>query len=211
MKHILVGFHGSERGRDAIELARALAHAIRAKLTVVTVITRQSRTEREAADDRLAGYVTAHLSDLGIAVEARCVESSSPAVGSSQLAGSTGADLVVLGSSRRGAIGRIVPGGTAKRLLRDSPCGVAVASRGFASQRDTDWHPLSESQDEFALRVIGVGYDGSPEGEEACGSSPGRHRRFSRRDCGPPRSWRWCSELVERRRGVAPSGTPRCN
>jgi nucleotide-binding universal stress UspA family protein len=167
MKHILVGFHGSEEGRDAIDLAQALAGAAGATLTVATVIGRHDHAEREAATERLAGYVTAHLGDLEIAVEARCVVASSSAGGLRELAVSTGADLIVLGSSRRGPIGRIVPGGTAKRLLRDAPCGIAVAPRGFASRPDSKWHPLSELPEEFALRVIGVGYDGSPEAEEA--------------------------------------------
>lgn len=167
MKHILVGFHGSEEGRDAIDLAQALAGATGATLTVATVIGRHSPTEREAAADRLAGYVTAHLGELEIAVEARCVVASSPAAGLRELAVSTGADLIVLGSSRRGPIGRIVPGGTAKRLLREAPCGIAVAPRGFSARGDSERRPLAQPPEEFVLRVIGVGYDGSPEAENA--------------------------------------------
>lgn len=86
-----------------------------------------------------------------------------------ELALARGADLVVVGTTHRGPLGRIVPGATALRLLAQAPCAVAVAPAGFARPGDPEsgWRPLSESGRDSGLRVIGVGYDGSPASEEA--------------------------------------------
>jgi nucleotide-binding universal stress UspA family protein len=66
-------------------------------------------------------------------------------------------DLVVLGSTHRSQIGRVVPGSTVARLLGEARCAAAVAPPGFSGADDTD----------ICLRVIGVGYDGSPAAREA--------------------------------------------
>ncbi|HEX3239541.1 MAG TPA: universal stress protein [Solirubrobacterales bacterium] len=79
------------------------------------------------------------------------------------------ADLVVLGSTHRGPIGRVIPGATVERLLGHPPCAVAVAPPGFGRSEDGDsgWRPLSGDVDDPGLRVIGVAYDGSGAAEEA--------------------------------------------
>lgn len=65
-----------------------------------------------------------------------------------------GAGVVVLGPTHRHALGRVLPG-TARRLLHDGHCAVAVAPAGFADRAD---HPL---------RRIGVGYEPTREGRAA--------------------------------------------
>jgi nucleotide-binding universal stress UspA family protein len=88
-----------------------------------------------------------------------------------ELARSERADLVVLGSTHRGPVGRIVPGATVGHLLSEAPCPVAVAPPGFgrASDGDLGWHPLSPEADDSGIRVIGVGFDGSPAAHGALG------------------------------------------
>jgi nucleotide-binding universal stress UspA family protein len=78
------------------------------------------------------------------------------------------ADLIVLGSTHRGPIGRVVPGATAERLLGEAPCAVAVAPAGFGRPADGDsgWRPLTGDED-AALRVIGVGFDGTGAAQRA--------------------------------------------
>lgn len=80
-----------------------------------------------------------------------------------------GADLVVLGSTHRGAVGRIMPGTTMEHLLGEAPCKVAVAPPGFGDHADGDsvWQPLSGDAEDVGLRVIGVGYDGSRASHQA--------------------------------------------
>jgi nucleotide-binding universal stress UspA family protein len=58
-----------------------------------------------------------------------------------------GADLIVVGSSSRGLLGRILAGDDVRETLRSAPCAVAVAPRGFATA-------------EHSITRIGVGYDG---------------------------------------------------
>jgi nucleotide-binding universal stress UspA family protein len=86
-----------------------------------------------------------------------------------QLARAEGADLVVLGSTHHGPVGRIVPGTTVGRLLADAPCAVAVAPPGFGehSEFEAEWRPLRGDLEDAGMRVVGVGYDGSRAAAEA--------------------------------------------
>jgi nucleotide-binding universal stress UspA family protein len=65
-----------------------------------------------------------------------------------------GADLVAVGSSRRGLLGRVRIGDDASAALNGAPCSIAIA-------------PTNYSQQPGAMRAIGIGYDGSPESEHA--------------------------------------------
>ncbi len=64
------------------------------------------------------------------------------------------ADLIVVGASGRGAMGRVFLGDDASSTLNGAPAAVAVAPRGFATAT-------------HAVKRIGVGYDHSPESEQA--------------------------------------------
>jgi nucleotide-binding universal stress UspA family protein len=79
------------------------------------------------------------------------------------------ADLVVLGSTGRGPFGRVVPGTTLGRLLGQASCAVAVAPPGFAQGEagELRWRLLNGDAGDVGLRVIGVGFDGSPAAHEA--------------------------------------------
>jgi nucleotide-binding universal stress UspA family protein len=70
------------------------------------------------------------------------------------LAETESADLVVVGSSRRGVVGRAFLGDDTRAALNGAPCAVAVAPTGYGE------HPGE-------IRRVGVGYDGSPESEHA--------------------------------------------
>lgn len=81
------------------------------------------------------------------------------------------ADLVVLGSTHRGPLGRIVPGTTMEHLLSGAPVAVAVAPPGFADRADAEsvWQPLDGQGEDTGMRVIGVGFDGSSGSRTALG------------------------------------------
>lgn len=89
--------------------------------------------------------------------------------GLAQLARSNEADLIVLGSTHRGPIGRVLAGATVERLLGEAPCAVAIVPPGFGRPADGDlgWRPLSGDADDVGMRVIGVGFDGSGSAREA--------------------------------------------
>ena len=65
-----------------------------------------------------------------------------------------GADLLVVGSSRRGLLGRVFIGDDTRAALNGAPCAIAIAPAGY-------------SQQPVAMREIGVAYNGSPESEHA--------------------------------------------
>ena len=82
------------------------------------------------------------------------VAEGSPAAGLHDLAEREHASLVVIGSSQRSRVGRIVPGGTGERLLSGSPSPVAIAPAGYAAS-------------EPRLRSVGCGFDDSQESRVA--------------------------------------------
>lgn len=65
------------------------------------------------------------------------------------------ADLIVVGSSGRGLLGRILAGDDVIATLRCAPCAVAIAPHGFLSQADDP------------IACIGVGYDGRAHAQAA--------------------------------------------
>lgn len=85
-------------------------------------------------------------------VDARVVEGHSPARALHDLSEDEHAALIVIGSTHRGAIGRVVPGTVAERLLTGAACPVAVAPAGYA---ETDAPPK--------LELVGVAFDSSEE------------------------------------------------
>lgn len=66
------------------------------------------------------------------------------------------ASLLVLGSSRRGLVGRVLPGAVTDRLLHGAPCPVAVAPGGFSFEDAGD-----------GPRLIGVAFTDTPDGRAA--------------------------------------------
>jgi nucleotide-binding universal stress UspA family protein len=64
--------------------------------------------------------------------------------------------MLVIGSSRRGSLGRVLPGAVTDRLLHGAPCPVAVAPRGFSFDDAID-----------GPRLIGVAFVDTPEGHAA--------------------------------------------
>lgn len=84
------------------------------------------------------------------------------------LAHSEEADLVVLGPTHREGFGRLFPGATVDRLSKEPPGALAVAPRGFGSgDGGEEWQPFDGDGKDSGLRVIGVGFDGSPSSRAA--------------------------------------------
>jgi nucleotide-binding universal stress UspA family protein len=159
---ILVGYDGPERGGEAIALAETLRDPDTGTLLLTSayppaplpvggfVGPQDIEVLREQAEDLLA-VARASLPDRE-RVLIRAIPSDSAARVLSEVAEAEHADLVVVGSSRRSALGRLLPGTTAERLLHDAPCPVAVAPRGYTAGD---------------IRRIGVAYDGSSEADAA--------------------------------------------
>ncbi len=75
-----------------------------------------------------------------------------------ELAEVPGADLLVIGSSRSGLLGRALIGDDTRAALNSARCAVAIAI-AIA--------PAGYGQQPAVFREIGVGYDESPESDHA--------------------------------------------
>jgi len=167
---ILVAYVPSEQGADARALGIDLAAACGADLLLVSVVAavwiehigeqtgpavvHGGARERAASALKEAAGELAGMPGIGH-VERRLEASSSPARGLHDTAVSELADLIVVGSSHHGPVGRVLLGSVGERLLSGAPCAVAIAPHGHAAR---------ESR---RIGVIAIAFDGSPEAELA--------------------------------------------
>lgn len=158
---LLVGFDGSDGGRDALELARTMGAPAEASALVVAVIPYGplpvdfEALEEDAAKEAEPLFEEARERLEGLTVETRGFGGGSPAGVMTEIAEAEEVDLVVVGSPHRGAIGRALIGSVAESLLHGAPCAAVVAPRGYAAERHEPF------------RQIAVAYDGTPEAKAA--------------------------------------------
>jgi nucleotide-binding universal stress UspA family protein len=171
---IAVGDDGGGSGTDALALGELLARTTSSRLLVVRAVDDSGADDSAADAERLATEIDGVLAASSTSAEAR-VLTGAAAEALQQLAESDArVGTLVVGSTHRAGVGRVLPGSTAGRLLSGAPCSVAVAPRGYASNPrfDADTGPraggassakrpsLRPSED---LRVVDVGFDASPE------------------------------------------------
>jgi nucleotide-binding universal stress UspA family protein len=159
-EHAIVGVDGRPTGRDAIALASRLVSQ-GGRLTLANVHAGELRpvsvaTPAMVADEREASHELLEREREQAEVEAELVSfiAPSPGRGLHDLAEERGADLLVVGSSSRGVLGRAMLGDDTRASLNGAPCAVAIAARGYAE------HPQP-------LARVGVGYDDSQESRTA--------------------------------------------
>jgi nucleotide-binding universal stress UspA family protein len=160
-KRILVGVDGREGGRDALALAATLqrvgggeivaAHVYLYDRTVPFPDTQQLEV---VLQEDLLTTLEAELRASGVAARAIIARDLAPARALHAAAERERADLIVVGSCHRAGADRVLAGDDATSTLHGAPCAVAVAPHGYA-------------EDAHDLRLIGVGYDGSPESDRA--------------------------------------------
>jgi nucleotide-binding universal stress UspA family protein len=158
---ILVGYDGSDGGRDALELTRVLAEATDVGVLVVTVlpygplpIPYEILEEEEAERARpLFEEARERLGELEI--ETRAFGGGSPAGVINDLAEREQVETIVVGSPHRGPVGRTLIGSVADGLLHGAPCEVMAAPRGFAAE------------EHGPFRTIAVAYDDTEEAKAA--------------------------------------------
>jgi len=166
---IIVGLALRDDDAAPLALARRLADVSGCPLALVTACPREvparmhaptyavamrehAAAQLQTAAEGLRGDrdVTTHVAD------------GSPSGVLHRVAEALGAAAIVVGSTHRGAIGRVLIGDVAAGLLHGSPCPVAVAPRGY---------------DAAELRRIGVAFDGTPESDEALAAAVGLAER----------------------------------
>jgi nucleotide-binding universal stress UspA family protein len=179
-KAILVGYDPRKRDLAPVDFGAELAAVTGAALIVASVQARSPVVPidpegtlpygiAQVDEDLLADCTPAieqveiELRARAIKVDCRILEGMSAAQALQEAVEGEDAGLLVVGSSRRSGLGRVLAGSTAQRLLHGSPCPVAVVPR--------DWKPAER------FRTIGAAYVDTPEGHEALRSAHALARR----------------------------------
>lgn len=164
MKKIIVGFDGTNQAKDALHLGAAIADVFDAQLIVASAIeygpdpfleTEGYEDYNKIKAEHFEQVFNQARAELGSRDFERRELRNTAAHGLTDLAEVTKADLIAVGSTHRGPIGRVFAGTVAARLFHGAPCAVMVASRGWSDR------------EHVGLGLIGVGYDGSDESTQA--------------------------------------------
>lgn len=149
---IIAAFDPYAEGYAPVELALAAGRATGARVVAVAVYP-WGLSEPEPDPDSEA-QVDAALARLheAIDVEVKLTKDLSVPGALHRLARMWEAGLIVVGSTDRGAAGRVLTGSTAQRLLQGAPCPIALAPHGYREAR---------------LATIAVGFVDTPEGRAA--------------------------------------------
>lgn len=160
---VLVGVDDDQGGRDAITLGKLLAgsggaltfaHIFHADRPMPWAFQDPVLPDRAEAAHQLLEHAA---TEAGVSAHLRWEGAPSVGRGLHEVAEAIGADVLVVGSSRHGLLGRVRLADDTHAALNGAPCAIAVAPAGFA--HETTGVP----------REIGVAYDGSPESEHALG------------------------------------------
>ena len=158
--NVIVGVDGREGGRDAAALAAMLA-ASDAVVSLVHVTTSTPIANRAtvrdlafADEESLPLVLDQEIELCGGGAQLTRIPATSVGAGLEDVARRRGADLIIVGASRRHGIARLFVGDDVAAVMHHAPCAVAIAPAGYAE------HPRVPAR-------IGVAYDGSPESEVA--------------------------------------------
>ena len=160
---VIVGVDGSQRSVEALALADLLGPALGRPVVIAYVhpygklSSLLSEGEYEALIREVAESTFDQIREHLPSVPERrmqLVSDESPAAGLHTLAEREAAALIVIGSSHRSNIGRILVGGTGERLLSGASAPVAVAPAGYTAPGR-------------GIQTLGCGFDGSQESQRA--------------------------------------------
>ena len=160
---ILIALDPSKSPLDPLNLGGKLARRMDLPVLLVTVFVHHPLLAGPETEGQVAGRAGAQedLLELGRTLDGVTVEdalvlaSSSPARAVHELSTTPSTALVVVGSTTRGPVRRVLPGSVAQQLLSGAACPVAVAPHGYHEQQTRE------------LTTVGVAFDGSAEAEQA--------------------------------------------
>jgi nucleotide-binding universal stress UspA family protein len=170
---IVVGYDPGRRDQAPVEFGVAAAKFTGAPLIIAAVhasaaalgLEGQGIVEEQLEDTagESLDHIAQELRRQGVDAECRALAGTSAPRALHEAAAEFGAGLLVLGSTDRGAVGQVLPGSTAQRLMHGAPCPIAVVPRSWESGG--------------GLRTIGVAYVDTPEGHEALDGAVALARR----------------------------------
>ncbi|MEA2292111.1 MAG: hypothetical protein QOF17_1131 [Solirubrobacteraceae bacterium] len=165
---IIVGIDGRDGGIDAVALARTLASPD-SEITLINAYSydsarsrgsfgRYERLLRDESDELLARAASANLETPDPHMDVRRIADVSPSRAIQHTAAREEADLIVVGSCHRGAVGRVLLGDVSRGVMHGAHCPVAVAPHGYR-------------HDPHQPATIGVAYNDTPESQAALESA----------------------------------------
>jgi nucleotide-binding universal stress UspA family protein len=170
---IVIGAHPKRHEPEPIDLGLMLSRLTHAPIDVVSTFWFDATRQRTAPDD----YRQILKEDVCQALEHAIADpdrvfgdlrihviSGSAPHALHETASRVGAGIIVVGSTHRGAVGRIALGNTTDRVIDRAPCPVAVAPRGFRDEV-------------VAPERVGVAFVDTPGGRAAlrAGAAIARH------------------------------------
>lgn len=171
-KPILVGHDPGSPDQAPVEFGIAAARFTGAPLIVASVY--RSSTADDPVEEDLEADAGDSLDQLkrrldadGIKAECRSLPGTSAPRALHQAAEDLDVGVLVVGSTDRGQVGRVLLGSTAQRLVHGAPCPIAVVPHGW--------------QAGGGLSTIGVAFVDTPEGHEALNGAVALARRAGAR------------------------------
>jgi len=154
---ILVGVDPERSSAEQVALGSVLARAFGAPLLLVSVYLNNQMTSsplmrKVARDQAETALQTAAEGTQGDEVAVRAIGAHSPAAGLYDVAVATETRMLVVGSTHRGPVGRVVLGAVTDNLFSGAPCAVALAPRDVVVG---------------AIQRIGVAFEDTLEGHAA--------------------------------------------
>lgn len=143
---IIAGFSSSRQGTAPLMLAAQIAHCTGEQIVASAVVERPWPPRADPIEDEYLQYVTKEAQrslqrvvdelpdDLDVPVVIH--QSTSIPTGLIELANKYSADLVVVGSSSSGLMGRVALGSVTERLVHTAAVPVAIAPRGYRLHPD---------------------------------------------------------------------------
>jgi nucleotide-binding universal stress UspA family protein len=172
-KPILVGYDPRSGDRAPVSFGVAAAKFTGAPLIVACAFSDGNAGHGHVHEDLdeeghdALDRVRASFKDEGVAVEFRSVVGGSAPHALHDAAEGLDAALLVVGSSKHGRTGRLLPGSTAERLMHGAPCPLAIVPSAWVAGG--------------GLHTIGVAYTDTAEGRRALDSAVGLARRAGAR------------------------------
>jgi len=158
---ILAAFSPDAAAREPLEFGLAASRVTGAPLVIVAVrhggplVHNRGGDVSEGDDEQTIAHLRSALSRRGLHdVDVRVFEDHTAARGLARAVDELDPELIVVGSTRRGAVGSVLLGSTAERVIHSSSCPVAVVPNGYEKPAD-------------GVQTIGAAYSDTEEGHEA--------------------------------------------
>lgn len=158
---VIIGIDGRGTDRDAIRLARELVSRYGtltlAHVNVNSPVYAKGMIPVLEEEERQRGHQLLRDASTASGIESiKSISAKSVGRGLHELVEHEGADLLVIGSTHRGIVGRVLVGSDTRNAINGAPCAVAIAPCAYADAPD-------------ALREIGVAYNETEEAKHALG------------------------------------------